>query len=185
MSITEWLDEATPERREVKVCFDRRLLSQLDSAERDLTAIEADIDPLDDTEGNRVLGEGVNEPLTEAKARVAELTAQVRDKTRTLAFEGVGWGKWRELIAANPPAEDQDGIFKRAVQLAYLPHALINIGFNAETFVPAAIVASCVEPGLSLDDAKKLLDQSPPGVLDRIWAAVLEVNTAGNKDPFS
>jgi hypothetical protein len=184
MSIEQWLSEATPERREVKVCFDRRLLSQLNSAQDELTKYPPR-GIKDDSELDRVLGDDSYAEREAAEELVHDLEEQVKAKTRTLVFEGVGWGIWRELIASNPPQEDQDAVFKRAVQLAYMPHALINIGFNAETFVPAAIVASCVEPGLTSSQAKSLLEKSPPGVLERIWTAVLEVNTGGGSDPFS
>ncbi len=180
MGIEQWLDEATPERRTVKVCFDRGLLSRYAEAQEELDGLPEEGDPIEST-----LGEGSFERRRELDAVVKHLGEEVKSKTRELVFEGVGWGKWRELISDNPPAEDQDGVFKRAVQLGFMPHAIINVGFNAETFIPAAIVASCVEPGLSSDEARQLLDKSPPGVLERIWTAVLEVNTGGGKDPFS
>ena len=169
-----WLEEATPERREVQVCFDRGLLSQVKAAEARLDATVAD-------RGSML---GATEEETELKEHLDELKDAVRSKTRTLVFEGLGWGRWRELIAAHPPTEDQDDVFKRAVKLGFMPHAVVNIGYNAETFVPAAIVASCTEPGISLHEAETMLRKAPPGVLERVWTAVLEVNTAGGDDPF-
>ena len=180
MSIEQWLDEATPEQRKVKVCFDRRLLGELAEAREELDNFPEVGDPIEKT-----LGEESNEARDAAQARVDELERQVKDKTRELVFEGVGWGAWRKLIGDNPPEADQEGTFKRAVELGFMPHAVINIGFNAETFIPAAIVASCVEPGISSSQVKDLMEKSPPGVLERIWTAVLEVNTGGGRDPFS
>jgi hypothetical protein len=174
--LSAWLDEATPERREVPVCFDRRLLSDLAKAKEAL---------LEDTEPANEPTLGGVSATSEARERVAELTEQIRAKTRIFVFEGLGWGPWRALMAKHPPAPDQAETFARAVQLAFMPHAVENIGYDAETFVPAAIAASCVEPGITEAEARRLLDSAPPGVLERIWTAVLEVNLAGGSDPFA
>jgi hypothetical protein len=172
--IKDWLEESTPERREVQVCFDRALLSRLEAARKQLDAISLG-------QVEKMLG-GSDED--EAKAHVSDIEEQIRAKTRTLVFEGLGWGKWRALLSEHPPTDDQADVFKRAVDLGYLPHSIINIGFNAETFVPAAISASCTSPGISMHEAETLLRKAPPGVLERVWTAVLEVNTAGGDDPF-
>ena len=172
MGITQWLDEATPDRCEVQVCFDRRLLSELAAAKDALKAA-------------RDAGEGMlGGAHAEAEARVKELAEQVRGKSRTFVFEGVGWGRWRDLLAKYPQAPDQSEAFARAVQLGFMPHAVENVGYDAETFIPAAIAASCVEPGVTVEEATAFLEKMPAGVIDRLWGAVLEVNLAGSDDPF-
>ena len=172
MAIEHWLEEATPDRREVSVCFDRRLLSELVAARAELGAVE-------DT---KMLGKTPERESLEL--RVVELEDAVRSKQRALVFEGLGWGPWRDLIAKHPPEAEQASVFAQAVQLGFMPHSLENVGYNAETFVPAAISASCVEPGISVHEASTLLRKAPPGVIERIWTAVLEVNVAGGSDPF-
>jgi len=172
MTVKEWLDESTPDRREVVVCFDRRLVSELVKAKAEL-------------EDARSLNAGMlGDNLTAYTAAVADLEEAVRAKSRTLVFEGVGWGRWRDIISKNPPVEDQASTFSRAVQLGFMPHAVENITYNAETFVPAALAASCTDPGMTVHEATTLLRKAPPGVIERLWAAVLEVNLAGASDPF-
>jgi hypothetical protein len=175
MTIDQWLAEATPERREVQVCFDRTLLSRLDAAQKRLDMVVGG-------QPEKMLG--VSEEETTVRAEVAQISEEIRSKTRTLVFEGLGWGAWRELLSQHPPKDDQADVFRRAVELAFMPHSIVNIGFNAETFVPAAMSASCTEPGITLKQAETMLRKAPPGVLERIWTAVLEVNTAGGDDPF-
>lgn len=172
MPIESWLEEATPDRREISVCFDRRLLSDLIAARRELEAVE---DP-------KMLGKTPERESLEL--RVLELEDAVRSKQRLLVFEGIGWGSWRDLISKHPPEAEQASVFAQAVQLGFMPHAVENVGYNAETLVPAAISASCVEPGISVHEATTLLRKAPPGVIERIWSAVLEVNVAGGADPF-
>lgn len=172
-SFNDWLEESTPDRREVPVCFDRRLLSQLVAAK---DAQQAAKDGLAGMLGN-VEHEAARELVT-------ALEAKVREKERLLVFEGIGWGAWRDLIAKHPPQHDQAETFLRAVQLGFMPHAVENIAFDAETFVPAAISASCISPGITIPQANTLLRQQPSGVIERVWAAVLEANLSGGDDPF-
>lgn len=167
MSLSSWLAEATPDRREVAVCLDRRLVSKLVALQK---AVESKKTTIGDS--------------AEERRELAEVEAKVAEKTHVLVFEGLGWGPWRELLAQYPPQKDQIETFQRAVRLAFMPHALENLGFDAETFVPAAIAASSVDPKISVDEAADLLAKAPPGVIDRIWSAVLEVNLAGADDPF-
>jgi hypothetical protein len=56
---------------------------------------------------------------------------------------------------------------------------------NPETFPAAALAASCVEPGLSPEQAKWIVDELPVGVVDRIWATCLSANVTGSTDPFA
>lgn len=176
MTIEQWLDESTPDRREVPVCFDRGLISRLEAAQQRLAHVVAS-EPKEKTLAP-------SEEKAEAEAAVAELEAKVAEKTRILVFEGLGWGPWRDLLAQHPPQADQAKVFNRAVQLLYMPHAIVNLGYNAETFCPAAIAESSSEPKITLEQAKTMIRKAPIGVLERVWTAVLEVNTAGQNDPF-
>jgi hypothetical protein len=169
VGITEWLEDTTPDRREVTICMDRRLVSELVAAKDRLKAASS---------------EGMLGSTPEARAEVDRLAEEVRAKSKTLVFEGLGWGAWRELVAKHPPAPDQASTFAAAVRLGFMPHVLENIGYNAETFIPAAIAASCAEPGMSAHEANTLLRKAPAGILERLWAAVLEVNLGGGEDPF-
>lgn len=182
MSVAAWLAEATPDRREVGVCLDRALLSRLQVAEARLGEVQKAPKP---PEGKRMLAEGRERLENEAslQAEVDQLRAEVKAKTRTLVFEGIGWGAWRDLMAKHPPDPEQAEVFEKAVRLAYVPFSLRALAFNAQTFWPAAISASC--PELTEDQAATLLELVPAGVFDRIQAAVLAVNGGGAADPFA
>ena len=165
------MQEATPDRREVRICLDRRLVSRQIQLRKTI-ARRAE-------EQGKTLGHSVDE-----RQELAEVEALIEAKTRTLVFEGLGWGRWRDLMAKHPPAKDQAETFERAIKLAFMPENVGSMAFNAETFVPAAVAASAVEPPVSVEEVVELLHRGPPGVIDRIWAAVLEVNLAGSDDPF-
>lgn len=169
MGLAEWMEEATPDRREVRICLDRRLVSRQIELRKLIERRDQD----------KVLGQSVKE-----RQELAEVDKQVESKTRAIVVEGLGWGRWRALMAKHPPAKDQAETFARAVRLAFMPETVGSMTFNAETFVPAAIAASAVEPQITAEEVTELLDKAPPGIIDRIWVAVLEVNLAGSDDPF-
>lgn len=169
--LDRWLEEATPDRREVQVCFDRALLSRLDQAKARHIEIAT----------NKMLGD---EEKVALRAEIEQLQAEVKDKTRTFVFEGIGWGQWRKLVAAHPPSPDQAEVFQRAIALSLLPRGFGEIEVDETTFVPAAMAASCKEPGLTPEQALTMIEKLPTGVIDRLWEAVLRVNHAGKDDPF-
>lgn len=105
-------------------------------------------------------------------ASLEELRQRVRERSRTLVFASIGAKRWRDLLAGHPPTKDQ-----RREQGALLDH-------NPETFPAAALVAACVEPGLTAEEAAWIMDELPLGVANRIWAACLEANVSGSRDPF-
>lgn len=163
-SFDDWKAEATPDRKQVRVCLDRALLADLEAAEQALEEIPAGPGMLSgDAEGEEV------------KARVEELRAAVRAKSRTMMFESIGRKRWRDLIAQHPPTDEQRKSMGELGQ---------RLDHNPETFPATAIAASCVEPELTIEDARWLVDQLPLGVVDRIWAACLSANVTGSRDPF-
>ena len=172
--IDEWLESATPDEREVGICLDRALVSRLGQAEERLAELRKG------SKGSKMLG-AEEEPALQAE--VDQLREAVKAKTRVLLFKGIGYGPWRELIAKHPPDDQQDELFELAVRKAWLPNAIRALAFDAETFVPAAVSASC--PELKPQQVRTLLRKAPTGVVDRIWAAVLEVNHGGAADPFA
>jgi hypothetical protein len=173
--LEEALEEATPRESRLGVCFDGKLVSRYEHARRRLAA----------RGGATMLGDVERLALED---EVKQLEAEVADKTRVFVFESIGWGPWRDLVAKHPPDVDQQEVFVRAVGLAFLPPGLREIDVNLPTFVPAAMAASCVEPGMTVEQAEKVLGKAaklPGGVIDRFWAAVSEANLGGTADPFA
>jgi len=164
MGISEWKNEATPERVTVGVCFDRRLLSDLEAAERELEAAQENKDA-------KMLGSGGKEIAT-LEERVSELNKAVEEKTRNLVFECIGRRKWSDLKAEHPPTEEQKEEFH-------------DLDMNPEEFFAVAIAASCVEPGMTVDEAKWMLEVLPEAVCVRITQALTQVNYFGSRDPFA
>lgn len=100
-------------------------------------------------------------------------------------FESIGWGRWRDLVAKHPPRPDAAAIFEQALEMKILPRGFEQLETDETTFVPAVLVATCVEPGIaSTGEAMKLLESVPTGIVSRIWDGILKVNHGGMSDPF-
>lgn len=169
MSIDSWLGEATPRQATERVCLDGKLLSQLETAKARLMKVT-------------MLGD--EEQLT-LRAEVERLEAEVRDKTHDVVFESIGWGPWRALVSKHPPSPDMVESFQKAINYAYLPEAIQAIDVHMETFVPAALAATCAEPGMTLQQAEAIVSIETGGLVGRLFGAVLDVNVVkGSKDPF-
>lgn len=157
-SFAEWQSEATRDRAQVSVCFDRALLSELEAAEAELVQV-----PVTGTLGDE---------RTALTAHVDQLKETIREKSRVLVFEGIGRKAWRDIQAEHPPTEAQ-----RKEYGAFLDH-------DPESFPAAAMAASCLEPGLSVEEAQWLCDEMPVSVVDRVWSTCLRANVTGSRDPF-
>ena len=172
MSLTDWMEDATPRRARVPVCFDGDLLSRLEEAKA--RALKSDLMPM--------LGD---EEKMAARAEVDELEEQVKAKTKVFIFESIGWGRWRELVAKHPPNPEAAAVFEKALEMKVLPRGFEALETDETTFVPAVLVATCVEPGIaSTGEAMKLLESVPTGIVTRIWDGILKVNHGGMQDPF-
>jgi hypothetical protein len=172
MSLGDWLSESTPRRARVPVCFDGELLSRLEEAKAKV--LETSLQPM--------LGD---EKKMEARAEVEKLEAEVKTKTKIFIFESIGWGRWRDLVAKHPPRPEAAEVFEKALEMKILPRGFDELETDETTFVPAVLVATCVEPGIaSTGDALRLLESVPTGIVSRIWDGILKVNHGGQTDPF-
>lgn len=101
---------------------------------------------------------------------VQELRDEIKAKTRRFVFESIGKRAWRDLLAEHPPTKEQ-----RASLGMALDH-------NPDTFPPAAMAATCVEPGMTAEQAQWFYDEFPIGVVERVWNAVLLANVIGGDE---
>lgn len=147
-----WQAEATPHQAKAEVCFDRALVAEFEEAVRDLEQA---------TRGAPQMLEGEPHDLS---SRVAELEKAVQEKTRELVFESIGRRRWNELKAEHPPSDTPED--KAA-------------GYNIETFVPAALEASCTSPGLTLEQATWIVNELPDNVFGDIVEACFRANVQG------
>lgn len=147
-----WKNDATPHFAEAEVCFDRALVARYEKAARELANATLETDGM---------LEGASREIEE---RVAQLEQELQEKTRTLRFESIGGRAWKELLADHPPTDDPRD--KQA-------------GYNIETFVPDALSKSCTSPGLSVEDARWIIETMPEGVTGDVVRACFDANLEG------
>ena len=149
--LKEWRGKVKPYTAAVDICADGALVAELEAAER----------RLEEERQN-----GMLEVPKELEAHVQKLAKKVAAETRTFTFQSIGRRAWRALMSDHPPTDQQ------REQEPDLDH-------NPETFPVAAILASCVEPRLSQEDAEWLADELPEGEFLRVWGALLRANVVG------
>lgn len=99
---------------------------------------------------------------------VDSLAEKVRAAEVTFVFRSVGHGPWSRLLAQHPPTKDQ--------------RKDLDLDHNPETFLPAAMAATCTSPGLTHEQAKQIWETQPDLVVNRLMAAVLEANIIGGDE---
>jgi hypothetical protein len=160
--IGEILSNIRPVERTVNIVLDGKVGAELDDARRVwVEARERD-------RRNSVLGGGEAPPLAQ---RVLDLEAEADASTVTFRIRAVSAMAWRRLIEAHPPitpAEREEGW-----------------NWHAETFAPAVIAASCIDPAMSVEQATELGDRLSDGQFSKLFALVLTVNSGDDLIPKS
>ena len=104
--------------------------------------------------------------------QIEDLVEESQATERIFTFKSVGRFRYDELVLENPPTKEQ----KKE-----------NAEFNADTFPPALVAESCIDPKMSLDDAVEIFS-SPDwngAELRKIFFGALEVNTETGDIPLS
>lgn len=148
-----------PRREEVHVLLDASLLSEHAALERRLEA-----QALEDA--------GLAGPPKSAEiaAELAELEAKIEAASDVFVLEGIGTTAVYDLMSKHPPSDEQ---------------RKQRFSEDWRTFRPALLAASCVDPTLTVDQAKWLMDNLPTSQWERLWLAVNVVNGGGSDNPKS
>jgi hypothetical protein len=150
--------KAKPREARARVILDGELLAEH-------AALDAQLQV-----GNESLG-SIPE-LREVAQRIQQVERDIEASEDEFVFRSIGFTAWLELMAEHPPTPADRKIDPR-------------VDHNPRTFPPAAIAASCVEPELSVDDAKWLMDNAPLSEWRKLWDACLTVNLGASDRPKS
>lgn len=120
--------------------------------------------------GNDSLGSPAE--LRDVAERIQQVERDVEASEDEFVFRSVGFTAWLELMAEHPPTPADRKADPRA-------------DHNVRTFPPSAIAASCIEPELTVDDAKWLMDNAPLSEWRKLWDACLTVNLGAYDRPKS
>jgi hypothetical protein len=110
----------------------------------------------------------------ELATEVERLQEDCEAASVTFRFRGLGRREHSDLVAAHPPTE------KQAAELAEVGMSAM---VNSETFPPALVAASCIEPaGVTLETATEAFEDWSVGQWTLLWQACLFANQ-GSSDP--
>lgn len=113
--------------------------------------------------------EGILKPkaVQELAQQVRDLEAEIEANTVEFVFESKPERDWTSLVAAHPPTKKQ-------------LEANRNADHNPDTFRPAAIAATCVDPAMTVEDAAQMRDLLHPASFDHLWQTCRVLHLGGD-----
>jgi hypothetical protein len=155
--ISELLAGASPREAAMQVCL-------AGDAGAELEALEEELGQLGEW---RPASLGEANPALELQERIEVARQRVRDTAVEFRFRALGHRAYSNLLAAHPAPEGS------------------KEPYDAGTFLPAVLVACCIEPSLTLAQVDRLLDVVNDGTARTLFAAALAVNEEPSPVPFS
>lgn len=156
-SIADILKQAKPRERTVKVCIRGDLAGEVERLSEEISKVSSDWEPEDLTDEH---------PARALSAQLKEARDQARAAEESFTLRYIGDKAYSDLLAAHPSKDDG--------QL-----------FDAHTFPRALIVASCVDPVMSEEEAAELFEVLNQGEIDKLANAAWDVHTSVDLAPFS
>ena len=155
------LKKKQPLQRTVTIPLEQDTLDAYDAAESAL-------------ERARLLGE----PTDELESALAVAKEAVLETSVKMTFRSIGRKAYDALLDEHPPTAEQIKEFREEnADKDGNPATKGQPPYNIETFAPALIQASCVEPAMTLEQVNELFDEWNSTELSELWGAAYEVNT--------
>lgn len=151
--------------RSTKVTLRGDLLDEVERLEEDLRRESAK----DEWENRVPLGPQIAQ-------RIRVLEDEARESEVTFSFEGMGRGAYAKLISLHKATAEQESELGQELM------------WNPETFPPALMAASCVEPAElrgNSEEFNEINETWSVGQVSRIWACCLNANSLVADSPKS
>lgn len=108
-------------------------------------------------------------PTAEHEESVAKARAALDAETVVLRFRSIGRKAYDALLREHPASDEQKAEAEK--------DATQEPPYNVDSFAPALVAASCVDPSLTVAQVSELWDDWNAAELAQLWVAALEVNT--------
>jgi hypothetical protein len=159
-----------PIEQRVTVYLDDEPIEALSEAREELAAAQAIADAMYDR--RLALARAANPPASElmtieggldaeraastadARAAVDAAEQAVRESAQLFVFRSPGRKAFEDLIAEHPPTDDDHDDARKTTGR---PEALAR--WHSDTFTPALLAATCVDPKLTVDEAQAIYDE--------------------------
>lgn len=160
-TLDEIISGAVLPERTVRLCLRGDLTGALEQAQAELAAAKSVIPTS--------LSGGTGVPA--ARAKVDQLQAQVDDAAVEFKLRGVTSRTWADLVAENPPREDNTGD--------------ATFGYNTDALFAALVSRCLVEPTVTPEQVDSLIDALSAGQWDLLVEAAIAVSRRKVDVPFS
>lgn len=145
-------------------------LRSLKKPQTKIVTILLDSDVLDAYEKAQAhLSEATAETRAGLEAELAEAKTALAESTVQLKFQSIGRKRYEDLVADHPATKEQNEQALKETQQ--------EAPYNLDTFPPALIRASILEPELTEEDIADIYDNWNNAELMELFLAALEVNT--------
>lgn len=156
-SIEDILKQAMPRERTVMVCIRGDLASEVERLADELAKVSKEWEPTDLTQEHP--GREIS-----AKLKAAQEAAQAAQVPFVLRY--IGDKAYSDLLAAHPSDNEREL-------------------FDDRTFPRALVVASCVDPRMTAEQAEKLYEVINKGEQTKLFDAAWDVHNSADTAPFS
>jgi hypothetical protein len=156
-SISDILKRAKPRERTVPICIRGDLAGEVERLAEEISKVSSDWEPADLTEEH---------PARALAARLKEVREEAKAAEVPFTLRYIGDKAYSDLLAAHP-SQDEGQLF------------------DAQTFPRALIVASCVDPVMTAEEAADLFEVLNQGEIDKLANAAWDVHTSVDIAPFS
>lgn len=175
-----------PIEQRVTVYLDDDPIDALEDARAELAAAQVAADAIYDR--RLALARAANPPASElltiesgldrdrqaatadARAAVDAAEQAVRASAQTFVFRSPGRKAFEDLVAAHPPTDDDHDDARKTTGR---PESLAR--WHSDTFTPALLAATCVDPKLTDDEAHAIYDEWTDAEVGGLIAAALTV----------
>jgi hypothetical protein len=159
------LKQAKLPERTVPICLRGDLVAEHETIERQLEQAE-------NRPASSLAGTGTGHLIEQQRALEDEMLAA----THEFRLRALPRARWRELVNAYPPRENDDG---------ELVGADVTAGVNMDTFPEPLVRASVVSPEMTGEQWTQLLDALTDRQFDMLVAAAWSLNQGRVDVPFS
>jgi hypothetical protein len=163
MDFNSMLADAKLPERTVNICLRGDLVA-------DYEALQVELVKLHGQASDSLAGNGA----ASVAERMDQLAAQMQEHTYLFRLRAMPRHAWRTLVNAHPPREKDDKV---------VPEDMIS-GVNRETFFEPMVRASIIDPDLTDESWKRLLDALTDRQFEDLVSAAWDLNQGKVDVPF-
>ena len=152
-----------PNTRKCVILLDSSLAHQMNDLEAQIEALSKR------REGTRLsLADTTEKEIEELLVKLEILEDQAEELTVEFTFQDIGRRNYDDLVHAHVPSADEKEEYKEAGGDGVL-------AYSTETFPPALVNATAIEPKISIESATEIFEEWAEGDLEMIFSTALLV----------